>query len=58
MRRLPVLLLLIVAGGFLWYRHALSPIDPGNSAERLVNISEGMSVGSIADVLEVKGIIR
>ncbi|OGJ70147.1 hypothetical protein A3H90_00375 [Candidatus Peribacteria bacterium RIFCSPLOWO2_02_FULL_55_36] len=58
-RRLFVLLLLsIIAGGFLWYRHALGPVDSMSTAERPVKISDGMSVGGIADLLEEKGIVR
>ena len=57
MRRLCVLLLFL-AGGILWYRHALGSVDSMSTAERPVKISEGMSVGSIAHLLEAEGIIR
>lgn len=50
--------LVVVAGAVLWYRHALGPVDAGSAAERTVTIAEGMSVGSIAGLLEEEGIIR
>lgn len=51
-----IVALLLVS--FLWYRHALRPVDPGSSAERMVKIAEGMSVAEIANLLEEEGIIR
>lgn len=57
MRRLCIVLFLL-GGTFIWYRHALGPVDAGSAAERPVTIAEGMSVGDIAGLLEEEGIIR
>lgn len=43
---------------FLWYRHALSPVDSESSTEGPVKILEGTSVAAIGDRLEEIGMIR
>lgn len=58
MRRFCIILVLCLAGGMLWYHHALRSVDPQSSADRMVKISEGVSVAGIANLLEEEGIIR
>ncbi len=58
MKKFGAIIAVLVLVSLLWYRHALGPVDLGGTAERPVKISEGMSVGDIAELLEEEGVIR
>ncbi len=53
-----VLLCVLLGGAFVWYKHALTPVDASVEKRVTVKIPKGSSVKQIAKILEEKEIIR
>ena len=58
MKKLLIFVIFLVVLGYAWYAFSLRPVDPGSDVRRSVSIEKGMSVQSIAELLEAKDIIR
>ncbi|MDD5026566.1 MAG: endolytic transglycosylase MltG [Candidatus Peribacteraceae bacterium] len=58
MKKLLLILVLIAALGFGWYRYSLQPVALTSQDRQTVKIAQGMSVKQIAALLEEKGVIR
>lgn len=54
-----LLVIAALAGGvYVWYQNALQPADPNDSTGKDVEVQQGATLGSVADDLEQKGLIR
>jgi UPF0755 protein len=53
-----LLLLVVAAGGYQWYKEQLKPVDAADTSLQRVEIKEGSSFEYVADHLAQRGIIR
>ena len=53
-----VFMLLGLVGAWYWYQGQLQPLDAANDAVQRVEITDGMSLGYLAERLEERGVIR
>jgi UPF0755 protein len=51
-------LLLIFAGGFVWYERAIAPVAPGSDVRESITIEGGSSTADIGEFLQGHGLIR
>jgi len=58
MKKFFVLIIITIFGSYLWYSHALSPVDSTVAARSKVTIDAGSTTSHIADLLKEEGIIR
>ncbi|MFA6523412.1 MAG: endolytic transglycosylase MltG [Candidatus Peribacteraceae bacterium] len=58
LRTIVIVLVVILLSTFVWYRHALTPVDVQDTVRVIVEIPQGLSVTSIAKLLHERGLIR
>lgn len=58
MKKLLVILIIIAGGLYLWYAHALSPVDASAATRTKVTIEAGSTTSQIAQQLKEEGLIR
>ncbi|MDD4318773.1 MAG: endolytic transglycosylase MltG [Candidatus Peribacteraceae bacterium] len=58
LRNIAITIVAVLILSFVWYKHALSPVDASDDVRSIIEIPKGSSVAAIADILEEQGIIR
>lgn len=58
MKKICACIIITIFGSYLWYSHALSPVDSTAAARSKVTIDAGSTTSNIADLLKKEGIIR
>lgn len=58
MKKLLLIVIILLFGGFLWYRTAQSPVNPHDENRTMVKIPKGSSLRDIAGILKAEKLIR
>ncbi len=58
MKKILIAIIILGVACYLWYVHAISPVDAGNESRVKVKIESGWSTETIANELKSQGVIR